>query len=222
MKNRILFGLIALVLGVLCVQAEPVEFQMVADHFTQHAEVYTCSLMAVPLVAHAKVTAELIKELGLQFGTLKIITVVVDPVGYDIDNLGYGDKRDLKALGLEWSIIHDTDIPLEERLKELHKLNKIDGDGKVLAKTLLAKYKGEVTDEGEKHEFLVRRPGRSLIKMLLPLAEQGKIDEFSDKAIKNLVVGGEVDALDDGIVFMGVVSQLRGLIQPAAAFLKKA
>lgn len=77
-------------------------------------------------------------------------------------------------------------------------------------------------DKDEQYEFLVRRPDRGLIKMLLPLAQDGKLDEFSDKAVKNLVVGGDTDSLDDGLVFMGVVQQLQKIIAPAQSFLSKA
>jgi hypothetical protein len=74
----------------------------------------------------------------------------------------------------------------------------------------------------ETYQFLVRRPDRGLIKMLLPLAESRQLDEFADKAVKNLVVGGDTDKLDDGIVFMGVVSQLKKMISPAQSFLSNA
>ena len=81
---------------------------------------------------------------------------------------------------------------------------------------------GKVITEAEQYQFVVRRPDRSHIKMLLPLAKDRKIDEFADKAIKNLVVGGDMDALEDGIVYMGVVSKLEKMIAPAATFLAKA
>ncbi|WP_148660915.1 hypothetical protein [Marinilabilia salmonicolor] len=81
---------------------------------------------------------------------------------------------------------------------------------------------GKVISEAEQYQFVVRRPDRSHIKMLLPLAKDRKIDEFADKAIKNLVVGGDIDALEDGIVYMGVVSKLEKMIAPAATFLANA
>jgi len=81
---------------------------------------------------------------------------------------------------------------------------------------------GKVITEAEQYQFVVRRPDRSHIKMLLPLAKDRKIDEFADKAIKNLVVGGDMDALEDGIVYMGVVSKLEKMIAPVATFLANA
>ncbi len=162
MKNlRILLSLLAMVFICVGVQAEPVvmsaveNIQSAVGSIQLRAESVVFPVMAaVPVIAHAKVTPEMIKELKLKYSKLSRITVMVE--------------------------------------------------------------------EGEQYEFLVRRPDRSLIKMLLPLAESGKVDEFADKAIKNLIVGGEVEALEDGIVYMGVVSQLQGLIQPAQSFLKKA
>lgn len=81
---------------------------------------------------------------------------------------------------------------------------------------------GKVIDPGESYEFAARRPDRGHVSMLLPLANSGAIDEFADKAIKNLIVGGDIEALDDGIVYMGVVSRLKELMQPAVSFLKTA
>ncbi len=81
---------------------------------------------------------------------------------------------------------------------------------------------GKEITPAELYQFLVKRPDRGLIKMLLPLAQSGKLDEFTDKAIKNLIVGGDTDALEDGIVFMGVSSQLKDMIAPAQTFLSKA
>ncbi len=81
---------------------------------------------------------------------------------------------------------------------------------------------GNVINKAEQYQFIVRRPDRSHIKMLLPLAKDRRIDEFADKAIKNLVVGGDIDALEDGIVYMGVVSKLEKMIAPAATFLSNA
>jgi len=81
---------------------------------------------------------------------------------------------------------------------------------------------GHVTEEEESYEFAVRRPDRGHISMLMPLAQKQEIDEFADKAVKNLVVGGDTEALEDGLVFMGVVAQLKSVIMPAASFLTRA
>jgi hypothetical protein len=117
-------------------------------------------------IVSASITPQIIDELKLKFGHIKIITVEVEPA-------------------------------------------QLDEQG------------NEITP-AELYQFLVKRPDRGLIKMLLPLAQNGKLDEFTDKAIKNLVVGGDLNALDDGIVFMGVSSQLKEMIAPAQTFLSKA
>lgn len=122
--------------------------------------------MAAPVILTASITPEMINDLKVKYGKIKIITVVA-----------------------------------EEAEK--------DANGKELV-------------PAETYQFLVRRPDRSLIKMLLPLAESRQLDEFADKAVKNLVVGGDIDKLDDGIVFMGVVSQLKEMISPAQSFLSNA
>lgn len=81
---------------------------------------------------------------------------------------------------------------------------------------------GNIITPEESYHFAVRRPDRGLIKMLMPLAEGKEIDEFADKAVKNLVVAGDMDALEDGIVYMGVVQQLKDIISPSASFLSNA
>ena len=81
---------------------------------------------------------------------------------------------------------------------------------------------GNITTEAEQYQFLVRRPDRSTIKMLLPLANLNDIESFSEKAIKNLIIGGDLEALNDGLVYLACVQQLKALITPAEAFLQGA
>lgn len=114
----------------------------------------------------SSITPEMLQDLKLKYGKIKIITVVVEE---------------------------------EEKDK-----------------------KGKVINEGEKYQFLVRRPDKGLINMLLPLAERREIDQFAEKGIKNLIVGGDMEALEDGLVYMGVVSKLQKMIAPAASFLGNA
>jgi hypothetical protein len=80
---------------------------------------------------------------------------------------------------------------------------------------------GKMVDKGEKHEFLVRRPDKNDIKIMTHLGKNDNIDEFIDYAQKNLIVGGDVGALEDGIVYTGFMTQVKEMIQPAASFLKK-
>ena len=82
--------------------------------------------------------------------------------------------------------------------------------------------KGKIVQTEESYQFAIRRPDRGHISMLMPLAEKKEIGEFADIAVKNLVVGGDLDALEDGLVYMGVVAQLKEVIMPYQSFLAKA
>lgn len=178
-------------------------------------------------IVSSSITPELIKDMQLKYGKIKVITVIVEPAVYDIDELTPKDKANLRRLGVDVSIICNRELDLADRLapifefKELLKTGKID-DEKVKIADLIPDLSGEVICEAEQYQFLVRRPDRGLVKMLLPLAEQGKVDDFADRAVKNLVIEGDMQALDDGIVYMGVVSQLKEMIAPAQAFLANA
>ncbi len=169
------------------------------------------------------ITPEIIEQMKVKYGKIKVITVVVEEPIYDIDKLTFDDLINLKKLGIDISVIRQKDLSLEERLKPLEKLVEMKDDKDCFE--LIKKVNhlsGKVIEEGEQYQFIVKRPDRGLIKMLLPLAQGGKIDDFADKAVKNLIVGGDQEALEDGIVFMGAVSQLKEMIAPAQAFLSKA
>ncbi len=79
---------------------------------------------------------------------------------------------------------------------------------------------GAVIYVGEVYYFAVRRPTQKLMRMLKSLANDD--DNFISSAIKNLVVGGDMDALDDGLVYMGITSQLQNVLKPYQSFLTKA
>lgn len=79
---------------------------------------------------------------------------------------------------------------------------------------------GSVIDAGEVYYFAVRRPSQKLMRMLNSLVKDD--DKFISSAVKNLVVGGDMDALDDGLVYMGIASQLQGVLKPYQSFLTKA
>ncbi len=79
---------------------------------------------------------------------------------------------------------------------------------------------GAVIDAGEVYYFVSRRPTQKLIRMLKSLAKDE--DKFISSAVKNLVVGGDMDALDDGLVYIGIASQLQSILKPYTSFLTKA
>ncbi|PID88685.1 MAG: hypothetical protein CSB03_00065 [Bacteroidia bacterium] len=121
---------------------------------------------------------------------------------------------------------------LETYLKENRTISKEDLDalkakhGKVKVITVVVE-EPERDDDGnvvgcEAYYFAVRRPSQSQVRMLTALAQKGDDEKFLNSAIKNLVVGGDEDALEDGLVYMGVASQLKGLLKPYTSFLTKA
>lgn len=179
--------------------------------------------MKAAVITSSNITEDLITQLKVKHAKIKVITVVVEPNVHDIDVLTAVEKANLRRLGIDVAVIGQKALPLEERLKPLEKLVELrdDSEKRDLVSSL-SHLDGKVVEEGKQYQFLVKRPDRSLIKMLLPLAQGGKIDDFADKAVKNLVIGGDMDNLDDGIVFMGVVSQLKEMIAPAQAFLSNA
>ncbi len=79
---------------------------------------------------------------------------------------------------------------------------------------------GSVTSAGEVYYFVVRRPTQKMMRMLNSLVKDD--DKFIASAIQNLIVGGDMDALDDGLVYLGIASQLQGVLKPYASFLTKA
>lgn len=170
-------------------------------------------------IVTASITPKMIEEAKLKFGRIQLLTVIVTQPTYDIDNLTDEQKAELKSNKVDVLILCNASIPIDSRLKELRKISIT----KLSADSTIRNLTGAVTDPAEQYQFIVKRPDRGLIKMLLPLAADiSKLDDFADKAVKNLVIGGDLDALEDGLVYMGVVTQLKDLIQPAAAFLSNA
>jgi hypothetical protein len=216
----ILLSLLALlVFGLAAQAASQIEVQTTVQ-FVKDAVI----AVAPVAIVSTNITPELIKDLQIKFGKIKVITVVVEQAVYDIDEIPFNDRVAFKELGIDFTIILDKNLDLKERLKPLELLSEFRDNASKYDKAieLANKYTGKELEPGELYQFLVRRPDRGLIKMLLPLAQAGKIDDFADKGVKNLVVGGDMDALEDGLVYMGVVSQLKEMIAPAQSFLSKA
>lgn len=194
----------------------PPIFEMVQ----QNAELAMGIAVSAPVIVSSTITPQLIEDLKVKYGQLKLITVVVEAPMYDIDNIPFSDRVLLKQLGVDYAQVLNTELALAERLKPLETL--LNDESNAIAKTLLAKYKGEIIEPGEQYQFLVKRPDRTLIRMLTSLGENKDYDGFNDKAIKNLVVGGDIDKLDDGLVYVGISQQLLSLVQPEKSFLSKA
>jgi len=142
-------------------------FATTAEALPTVSSIVEVTMASSPLVFYsANVTPEIIQELRIKFGKLKVITVVAEDAEYD-----------------------------EE---------------------------GTQLEEPERYQFIVKRPDRGLAQMLLTLAQKREIDKFAEVAVKNLIVGGDTEALKDGLVYMGVVTQLKSMVAPAQAFFSKA
>ncbi len=224
MKLKIVFGLIALLCAVITVRAvEPVHVEFAVEKAAQLVHDYGYVAMAAPVIISANITPQLIQDMKLKYKRIKIITVTAEPAIYDLDELTSQDKANFRRLGIDIDTICNRELELKDRIIPLELLTELEKDeSKANIIGGLPTLTGEVIEEAEQYQFIVRRPDRGLIKMLLPLAEKGKVDEFAEKGIKNLVVAGDMDALEDGIVYMGVVSKLRQLISPAKSFLSRA
>lgn len=90
---------------------------------------------------------------------------------------------------------------------------------------LKAKYKrlfvlGVDLDEDEKYQFIVRRPSRQVIDAMAH--NKDDISKANDILIKNMVVGGDMEALDDGVVYANLLKQLAGIVKQGQSFLAKA
>jgi hypothetical protein len=77
-----------------------------------------------------------------------------------------------------------------------------------------------VIDESEKYQFAVCRPSRATISAIA--ANKDNLTKANDIIIKNMVVGGDLEALDDGIVFARVLKELGGIVKQGQSFLTKA
>lgn len=213
-SKAILFGLFTLLAFVLTAGA--------AAHFD--GSVIHCTIYALAPVAifSSNLSPEVLNGLKVKYGPIKIISVIVEPEEYDIDRLTPNQLLLLNSLGIDTLQLVNKNLSLEQRLLSVSAFlinGEIDDLEKEKVRSIAA---GIVVDEGEKYQFAVRRPDRGLIKMLMPLAQQKKLDEFAEKSVRNLVVAGDMDALEDGLVFMGVVQQMQELIAPYESFLSKA
>lgn len=70
--------------------------------------------------------------------------------------------------------------------------------------------------------FLIKKPNQNFIRLIQSKEYSGDADKIADAAIKNCVLAGDMEALEnDGSVYMGLVEQLMVLIQSSKVELKK-
>ncbi|MDR1172275.1 MAG: hypothetical protein LBL24_07475 [Bacteroidales bacterium] len=77
-----------------------------------------------------------------------------------------------------------------------------------------------VIDADESYQFIVKRPDRSFLSAIADKKED--IDAANDLIIKNLLVGGDRDALNDGLVFAGFMKQVGEVMEQGRGFFAKA
>lgn len=235
MKNfKGLIGLVLLLAMSLTATAAPSDVSVLVEYGSVMvskippavSDNYEGLVMLAPLVIMStNITKEMIQDFKLKHGSIKMITVVVEAPVYDIDDIPLADLLKFKQLGIDYRLITNTSDTIENRIAVLETLKDfkdLGNDKSKIAIELYGKYNGKELEKGEIYQFLVKRPDKGLIKMLSELGRTEKYDEFNDKAINNLVVGGDMEALGDGLVYMGVVEQLKPLMRHARSFLSKA
>jgi hypothetical protein len=75
-------------------------------------------------------------------------------------------------------------------------------------------------DDDETYQFILRRPTRQHMEMMESYKnDTGKINGL---VIKNLVIAGNTEALDDGIVYARLMAETGKIVTQASAFLYRA
>lgn len=77
-----------------------------------------------------------------------------------------------------------------------------------------------IIDPTEAYQFIVARPSRDLIKAFKENISDS--DKLNDLIEKNMIVGGDLDALEDGVVYGKVMKELGKVVNQGHAFLGKA
>ncbi|KAA6347160.1 hypothetical protein EZS27_005329 [termite gut metagenome] len=78
---------------------------------------------------------------------------------------------------------------------------------------------GNATDPGEVYYFAVRRPDPGHIGIIMKYAKNNDLDNYIGSFIKNLIVAGDLEALkNDGLVYLGLSSQMDELLKPYQVF----
>lgn len=73
--------------------------------------------------------------------------------------------------------------------------------------------------EDETYQFIAIRPSRLLIDLI---AETKEVSQVNDKLIKNMIVAGDRESLDDGLVYTAVLRELAKITRQATGFLTRA
>ncbi|WP_165025637.1 hypothetical protein [Dysgonomonas sp. ZJ279] len=77
-----------------------------------------------------------------------------------------------------------------------------------------------IIDENESYQFIIRRPNKEIISAVS--ANKNDITKSNDILIKNMVVGGDLDCLDDGIVYSRLMGELGKIMKQGSSDFTKA
>ncbi|UGU15213.1 hypothetical protein LS482_16190 [Sinomicrobium kalidii] len=75
------------------------------------------------------------------------------------------------------------------------------------------------TEDGDQYEFVLRKPTRSIIKAVN--ASKGDEEKAEKIMASNCIVGGPMEALEDGEVYLGIIEQVGKLFKKASVDVKK-
>jgi len=75
-------------------------------------------------------------------------------------------------------------------------------------------------DDDESYQFILKRPCRAITLAVADLGDN--FEAVNDLIIKNLLVGGDKDALDDGIVYNAFMRQVGKVMEQGKSFFTKA
>lgn len=75
-------------------------------------------------------------------------------------------------------------------------------------------------DEVEKYQFIVCRPSRDVMDAIT--ANRNDLSKANNIIIKNMIVGGDTDALKDGVVYARAMAEIGKIVQQGQSFLSKA
>ncbi len=77
-------------------------------------------------------------------------------------------------------------------------------------------------DEDESYDYLAVRPSKSVMMAVADYGKKELIDQANAVLIKNCVLAGDMDALEDFMVYSYVMNNLRKITEQAETFFNKA
>lgn len=78
-----------------------------------------------------------------------------------------------------------------------------------------------ITDEEKELHYAVVRPSRAIIAAVSDAAGKQDVAKVNELLVKNLIKLGDMNALEDGTIYLTVIAELGKLMEPAKSFLHK-